>query len=144
MADVITQTQIPEVLSEKEVQRRFEQSKKKAKKLIQDIDKMDIFLERLERKLALIPVIGEGLSELPALVSLVKAYVNKKYTDIPIGSIIAIIGALIYFLSPVDLIPDIIPAIGLVDDAAVIALALKLVHDDVAEYKAWRDANQPN
>ncbi len=144
MADDITQTQMAEVLSEKEVQRRFEQSKKKAKKLIQDKDKMDVFLERLEKKLALVPVVGEALSELPVLVSLVKAYINKRYTNIPIGSIIAIVGALIYFLSPIDLIPDLLPAIGLVDDAAVIALALKLVHDDVAEYKAWRDANQLN
>lgn len=141
MADDITQTQTPEVLSEIEVQKRFEHSKKKAEKLIEDKDKMDVFLERLERKLALVPVVGEVLSELPALVSLVKAYVNKKYTDIPIGSIIAIVGALIYFLSPVDLIPDIIPGIGLVDDAAVITLALKLVHDDVVEYKAWRESN---
>ena len=40
--------------------------------------------------------------------------------------------------------PDFLPAIGLVDDAAVVALANKLVHDDVKEYKAWREKNKPN
>lgn len=142
MTEDISQVQVEEVLSEEEVQARFEKSKEKAKKILEDKDKMDHFLERLEKKLAMIPHIGEMLSEVPALISLVKAYIEKKYTDIPIGSMIAIVGALLYLLSTIDLIPDFIPVLGLADDAAVLALALKLVHDDVVEYKAWRDANQ--
>lgn len=135
------QPKLPGVITEKEIQRSFEHSKKKAEKILNDRDKMDLFLERLEKKLALIPVAGGVLSEIPALISLVKAYLQKKYTSVPVGSIIAIVGALIYFLSPIDLLPDLLPALGLVDDAAVIALAMKLVHDDVKEFKAWRDAN---
>ena len=91
------------------------------------------------RKLKHIPVVGGMLSEIPILIALVKAYIEKRYLDIPIGSIIAVVGALIYFLSPIDLLPDFLPAIGLADDAAVIGVALKLVHDDVKEYKAWRE-----
>lgn len=132
-----------EVLDEEEVQRRFDQSKEKAKKLLEDRDKMDRFLDRLERKLKHIPVVGGMLSEIPILIALVKAFIEKRYLDIPIGSMIAIVGALLYFLSPIDLFPDFLPAIGLVDDAAVIGLAFKLVHDDVKEYKAWREKNQP-
>ncbi len=142
MADEITRVEADEILDEEEVQKRFEQSKKKAEKLLKDKDKMDRFLERLEKKFALIPVAGPILSDIPTLISLVKSFIEKKYTNIPLGSIIAIVGGLLYFLSPIDLIPDLLPAIGLVDDAAVIALALKLVHDDVAEFKQWRDANQ--
>ena len=86
---------------------------------------MDLFLERLEKKLALIPIAGGILAEIPVLISLVKAYLQKRYAKVPIGTIIAIVGALLYFLSPIDLVPDLLPAIGLIDDAAVIALALK-------------------
>lgn len=39
----------------------------------------------------------------------------------------ALIGALAYFISPLDLLPDILPLIGLTDDAAVLAGAVKLV-----------------
>ena len=134
-----SEEKVVEVLDEEEVQKRFEQSKEKAKKLLEDRDKMDRFLERLERKLKHVPVVGGMLSEIPILIALVKAYIEKRYLDIPIGSIIAVVGALIYFLSPIDLLPDFFPAIGLVDDAAVIGVALKLVHDDVKEYKAWRE-----
>jgi len=105
---------------------------------LKDKKKLEHFLERLERKLSKIPLVGEYLSDVPVLISLVKAYAQKEYTDIPIGSIIAIVGALIYLLSPIDLIPDAIPVIGYLDDAAVLAFAYKLVRDDVLEYKEWR------
>ena len=143
MEDEWKQEQAATVLSEEEVQARFDKSKEKAKKLLEDEDKMDRFLERLEKKLKHIPVVGGILSEIPTLISLVKAFIQKKYLEIPIGSVIAIVGALIYFLSSVDLIPDLLPAIGLADDAAVLTLAFKLVHDDVVEFKAWRGKQQP-
>ncbi len=136
------QPKMPRVITEKNLQRSFEQNKKKAKKILNDKDKMDLFLERLEKKLSLIPVAGGMLAEIPVLISLVKAYIEKRYTNVPIGTVIAIVGALIYFLSPVDLVPDLLPAIGLVDDAAIIGLALKLVHDDVKEYQSWKKESQ--
>ena len=142
MPDDKVEEKVAEVLTEEEVQARFDKSKEKAKKLLEDEDKMDRFLERLEKKLKHIPVVGGILSEIPTLISLVKAFIQKKYLEIPIGSMIAIVGALLYFLSPLDLFPDILPAIGLVDDAAVLTLAFKLVHDDVVEFKSWRGKNQ--
>ena len=124
---------------EKIVIQQLEKNKGEAEKLLQDRDKMEHFLARLETKLSLIPVVGNYLSDIPVLISLVRAYVDKTYVEIPIGSILAIISALIYFLSPIDLIPDIIPGLGYLDDVAVLGVAFKLVHDDVAEYKKWRD-----
>ena len=124
---------------EKIVIQQLDKNKGEAEKLLQDRDKMEHFLARLETKLSLIPVVGNYLSDIPVLISLVRAYVDKTYVEIPIGSILAIISALIYFLSPIDLIPDIIPGLGYLDDVAVLGVAFKLVHDDVAEYKKWRD-----
>jgi len=77
----------------------------------------------------------------PVFISLLKAYKDKEYIEIPMGSIIAIISALIYFLSPVDLIPDVIPGVGYLDDGAVIAAVYILIHDDIEEYKVWRGTN---
>ena len=53
----------------------------------------------------------------------------------------AIVSSLIYFVSPIDLIPDFVTGAGHVDDALVITTALNLFKSDVEEYKAWRLAN---
>lgn len=58
-----------------------------------------------------------------------------KYKKVPVGTIAAIIGTLLYVLSPVDLIPDFIPVVGYLDDAAILALCLNFTRYDVEEYK---------
>ena len=65
-------------------------------------------------------------------------HIKKEYQDVPIGTIIAVLSALIYFVSPIDLVPDSIPAIGYFDDAAVVAACWKLVESDIDEYLKWR------
>jgi len=71
---------------------------------------------------------------------MVKSYVKKEYTEIPVGTLVAIISALLYFVSGLDLIPDAIPIVGFADDAAVIAFCLQKVGEDVQDYIKWRDA----
>ena len=77
----------------------------------------------------------------PNMYVLLYNYVNKNYTEVPIGSIIAIISALTYFISPVDMIPDAVPGLGYMDDAAVITACLALVHSDLTDYQKWREEN---
>lgn len=125
--------------TDEKIAEQIGKNKSKAEDLLKDKNKMEHFLERLERKLSKIPLAGKYLSDVPVFISLVKDYINKEYTEIPMGSIIAIISALIYLVNPMDLIPDVIPGIGYLDDAAVIAAAYLLVHDDIEEYREWRD-----
>ena len=80
--------------------------------LLGDEDKVERVLQRLEKKLKDIPVAGEALSSLPVLISLVRSYVKKEYTDIPIGSIVAVLAAILYTASTIDIIPDVIPIAG--------------------------------
>ena len=110
----------------------------KAEEMLKDQDKMERFLQRLEKKLKVIPLAGDKLADVPIMVSLIRSYVRKEYTDIPIGTIIAIVSALVYFVSPIDIVPDSIPVLGYFDDAAVVAACWKLVDSDVEEYVKWR------
>jgi len=123
--------------AETELKKRYDD----AEKLLQDKDKIEAFLQRLETKLELIPLAGSTLANIPVLVSLVRMYIKKEYDAIPIGTIIAIVAALIYFVSPIDILPDSIPLIGYFDDAAVVAACWKLVGSDVSEYIKWREEN---
>jgi uncharacterized membrane protein YkvA (DUF1232 family) len=39
----------------------------------------------------------------------------------------SILGALVYFIAPADALPDVLPALGFTDDAAVLAATLQLI-----------------
>ena len=72
-----------------------------------------------------------------ALIRLVRAYIKGEYRDVPWETIVWAIAAIIYFITPIDLIPDFIPGIGFLDDAAVIALAIASVRKDVDNFREW-------
>ena len=47
------------------------------------------------------------------------------------------VGAVVYFVSLIDLIPDFIVGVGLVDDVAVIGWVLKSIKKDLEEFREW-------
>lgn len=84
--------------------------------------------------------LGEGLEDLRALIRLVSAWARGEYRQVPVASIIAALGALIYFLMPLDAIPDFIVAMGFVDDLAVAARVVHYIRGDLADFRAWEES----
>lgn len=107
-------------------------------KLLKDKEKTLDLLKKVLSKLDDIPIVGSVLGDIPLLCMIVGDYITGKYKEIPFASIVFIVAALIYFLSPIDLIPDIIPVGGYIDDAAVIAIATAAVHSDLQDYRDWK------
>ena len=73
------------------------------------------------------------------MVSMVKAWITKKYTVVSPKVIACLVGAFIYLIKKQDLVSDSIPIVGHVDDLAVLGLALKLSEPELKAYAAWRD-----
>lgn len=113
-----------------------------AKEILNDPDRVEKYLQELEKKLERIPGVGDWLADVPAVISLIRSYIRKEYRSVPVSSIIAGLSAIIYVLSPVDLIPDGIPGVGMLDDAAVFVACWKMIHDDVDKYQEWRKQNK--
>lgn len=70
---------------------------------------------------------------------MLKDFVTRKYTEVPIGTIIAIVGTLLYILNPIDIIPDFIPLVGYLDDASIIATCIKAIKVDIDKYKEFKE-----
>lgn len=129
------------IMNEEKANKELEKRYDDAEVILSDPDKTEELLESIEKKLKLIPFAGEKLSQIPTLVMLVRKYIKKEYTTIPVGSIIAAVAALLYFFSPFDFLPDSIPLLGYFDDAAVVGLCWKLISSDVEDFITWRDNN---
>lgn len=122
----------------KKITDAFNKFLRKAKDIINDDEKVEHFLDVFEEKLKLIPKFGNDLAYVPRMISLVRSFIKKEYKDAPVASVISIVAAVIYFVSPIDAIPDVIPVLGYADDVAVIALVWKMVKSDVDDYERWK------
>ena len=129
--------------SKEELSRELHKNDKMAYEIIEDEKKWQSFQKKFNDflfKAETIPVLGGVIDDLITMVDLVDAYIKKEYRGIPVGTVISIVAGLIYVLSPIDLIPDAIPVIGFVDDAAVIMFVLKLgVDKDLDKFRVWKN-----
>ena len=112
-----------------------------AKKLLNQPDKLEELLQKFEQKIKKVPKIGEKLSHVFTLASMVKSYIKNEYKEVPLFSIVSAISAILYFVAPIDIINDLIPVVGYVDDAAVIACCVSLIDLDIQDYIEWRKSN---
>ena len=117
----------------------FQDSTRKASRLVEKPDQIERLLKRLESKLRSVPKLGGTLASIPKMGMLLNSWIKGAYREIPIGSIAAVVGAVAYFIAPVDAIPDWIPVVGLLDDAGVVGVALHLIGTDLEEYMRWRN-----
>ena len=116
-----------------------EELKKGAKNVTEgDLKKVLDKRDEIESKFKGNGPLGRFIADLKLLFSIIQDYVKGEYRKIPFWSIAAIVAALLYVLSPVDLIPDVIPGIGYVDDGLVVAACLAMVEQDLHIYKEWK------
>ena len=103
---------------------------------------MEKFLNMVARWLEKIrntPILGGVVEDLITMTELLSDCLRGAYEKLPRGTVIGILAALFYAFSPIDLILDIIPVAGYLDDAAVIGLILELgLARDLMQYRDWK------
>lgn len=106
-----------------------------------DIAKVNQRAKDIESKL---PHLKKMFEQAKVMLSLVKDYWSGNYREIPYWAISAVALALLYVLSPVDVLPDVFVGVGYLDDATVVAFCLKLVEKEIEKYQQWVAARTNN
>jgi uncharacterized membrane protein YkvA (DUF1232 family) len=128
-------------VTSKQAEKEAKKYRAKADRYKDDPEATEKLLKDAQDKARKGPLSGR-LDDIMALTRLARAYVKGEYREVPWESIALAIGALIYFLSPVDLIPDVIPVAGYVDDAAVIAFVVASLSTDLSKFRDWEASQQ--
>lgn len=89
------------------------------------------------------PRLGQLREDIKLLQSLCLAWWRGEYRAISPKALVTIVAGLLYFVSPIDAIPDWLLGVGFLDDIAVLGWVLKTVSDELARFKAWRDSQAP-
>jgi uncharacterized membrane protein YkvA (DUF1232 family) len=66
---------------------------------------------------------------------LIKAYIQGTYRKLPAIALAKIAAVLIYFISPLDFIPDVLPIIGFTDDLALVLWVGKSIKNELDEFE---------
>ncbi len=85
--------------------------------------------------------IGSFWHDLRILLRMLGAYRRGEYRLIPWKTLVLMVAAIIYFLNPLDVIPDVITGLGFVDDATVIGLVANAIKDEIARFDSFQKNN---
>ena len=127
------------VYSERKLKRTLIRNKNKAEAFLKDDEKIESLLQNFEKKMKLVPHVGGELANVSVMISMVRAYVKGEYKMPKRDIILLAVAGIIYVVNPVDLVPDTIPVIGLLDDVKILRMVLKWIRKDLNDYKHWRN-----
>lgn len=92
----------------------------------QDLDKADEMAGKLDEK----------TDDFKLLVSMAKDTLSGRY-KMDKWNMSVIIGTIVYVISPLDAIPDVVPILGWLDDVTIVTYALTKLKDEILQYRTF-------
>lgn len=75
--------------------------------------------------------------DVAAMLRMVRETVAGRYRPLPRRTLLAVLAGLVYLVNPLDVVADVLPLVGLVDDVVVLAWVAQLVRRDLDAFLAW-------
>jgi len=119
----------------------FESAKDKARGIARNPERLKNLYLKAAKKLSKTELKQENFDkfkqEAYTFLRMIRAYWTGAYRETPWKSLVLIVATLIYFVNPLDLIPDFIPATGFIDDISLLLMVFNSVKNDVDDFVVW-------
>ncbi len=120
----------------------FEKAKRSAQKIIENGSKLTSLIEKGVKKAKDKDNALSGfVDDLQKLFRMLKAYTTGAYKDFSPTTLLYVVAAIVYFVNPFDVLPDFIVGLGFIDDATVIAFAIKKIQTELTAFTLWEANN---
>ncbi len=113
---------------------------KKAVKYINDPDEARILLNEAVKKASLNKTgpLHDIWDSLQTLFSLIRDWISGDYRGIPFKAMLLVMAGIVYFVAPIDIIPEFIVGLGLLDDAVILGWIIAQIGKELDDYRAWK------
>lgn len=116
----------------------FSGYEEKAQEILADLRKTADVVEQASQKArARAGSLRSVWRDLQDLFRLLRAWADRSYAGVPWRTLVMALGAVLYFLNPLDIAPDFIPFVGYLDDATVIAFVIRSIQQELARFREW-------
>lgn len=116
----------------------------KAKEVAKDKNRIRTVVSNAREKIQRVTKNSEELQEfrskLETLLRMARAHIAGEFKAFSWRTILLIVFGLLYFIAPLDVIPDFLPALGYTDDVSIIYFIFQKISDDIARFHEWEIA----
>ena len=115
--------------------------KKALKRASKIVDKSAALKKLVDKGLAKVLLRKKSIKgvwgDFKAVLRMIKSYVKGDYRDVSAATLVTAVASIVYFVNPLDVIPDFLVGIGFLDDATVIGYVLKQIRTEVDKFVEW-------
>ena len=113
----------------------------KAKDVAKDNNRIRAVISRAKEKIQRVASNSEEFQEfrskVDVLLRMAKAHISGEFKAFSWKTILLIVFGLLYFIAPLDVIPDFLPALGYSDDVSIIYFIFQKLSDDIDRFSEW-------
>jgi uncharacterized membrane protein YkvA (DUF1232 family) len=122
--------------------RGFKKAYQKAEKLTEDKNALQKLIDNASNKAVDYKYrLKEVWTEVQIFFRMLKAWKDGKH-KLELKTGLSIIAAIIYFVNPFDIVPDFIPALGLIDDITILTYVITRFEKEIERFSSWEKENE--
>lgn len=97
-------------------------------------------LAKAEKDSSISGIAQGALESVQRLVRLIRATASGEYDGVSRKNLILVVAAILYFISPLDIVPDVLPVVGLLDDITLMGWVLSTLGEELSKFEEHEDS----